>query len=79
MLLHGSFANARWRQPLADAMRATNFGLLVLDQRGHGDSEWVRPPAYGPLEYAHDLARFIAQYAPPRPFVIGHSMGGKAR
>ncbi|MGZ6252959.1 MAG: alpha/beta fold hydrolase [Candidatus Binataceae bacterium] len=76
VLLHGNSANAWWWQPLADAMRATDFRLLALDQRGHGDSEWVRPPAYGPLEYAHDLARFIAQYAPPRPFVIGHSMGG---
>ncbi|MGZ6193828.1 MAG: alpha/beta fold hydrolase [Candidatus Binataceae bacterium] len=76
VLLHGNSANAWWWQPLADAMRATDFRLLALDQRGHGDSEWVRPPAYGPLEYAHDLARFIAQYTPPRPFVIGHSMGG---
>ena len=76
VLLHGNSANAWWWQPLADAMRATDFRLLALDQRGHGDSEWVRPPAYGPLEYAHDLARFIAQYAPPRPFVVGHSMGG---
>jgi len=76
VLLHGNSANAWWWQPLADAMRATDFRLLALDQRGHGDSEWVRPPAYGPLEYAHDLARFIAQYAPPRPFVVGHGMGG---
>ena len=76
VLLHGNSANAWWWQPLADAMRATDFRLLALDQRGHGDSEWMRPPAYGPLEYAHDLARFIAQYTPPRPFVIGHSMGG---
>jgi pimeloyl-ACP methyl ester carboxylesterase len=57
-------------------MRAADFRLLALDQRGHGDSEWVRPPSYSPLEYAHDLARFIAECAPPRPFVVGHSMGG---
>ena len=76
VLLHGNSANAWWWQPLADAMRATDFRLLALDQRDHDESEWVRPPAYGPLEYAHDLACFIAQYTPPRPFVIGHSMGG---
>lgn len=82
VLLHGNSANAWWWQPLADAMRAADappladFRLLALDQRGHGDSEWVRPPKYGPLEYAHDLARFLAEYAPPRPFVVGHSMGG---
>jgi pimeloyl-ACP methyl ester carboxylesterase len=76
VLLHGNSANAWWWQPLAAAMRAADFRLLALDQRGHGDSEWVRPPAYGPLEYAHDLARFIAECAPPRPLVVGHSMGG---
>jgi len=76
VLLHGNSANAWWWQPLAEAMHAADFRLLALDQRGHGDSEWVRPPAYRPLEYAHDLARFIAECAPPRPFVVGHSMGG---
>jgi pimeloyl-ACP methyl ester carboxylesterase len=82
VLLHGNSANAWWWQPLAETMRAADFRsradfrLLALDQRGHGDSEWVRPPVYGPLEYAHDLARFIAECAPPRPFVVGHSMGG---
>jgi pimeloyl-ACP methyl ester carboxylesterase len=76
VLLHGNTANAWWWQPLAEAMSAEDFRLLALDQRGHGDSEWVRPPAYGPIEYAHDLANFIAEYAPPRPFVVGHSMGG---
>ena len=76
VLLHGNSANAWWWQPLADAMRAADLRLLALDQRGHGDSEWIRPAAYGPLAYAHDLARFIAECAPPRPFVAGHSMGG---
>ena len=76
VLLHGNSANAWWWEPLAAAMRGAEFRLLAIDQRGHGDSEWVRPPAYGPIEYAHDLARFVAECAPPRPLVIGHSMGG---
>jgi pimeloyl-ACP methyl ester carboxylesterase len=76
VLLHGNSANAWWWQPLADAMRTADLRMLALDQRGHGDSEWIRPPAYNPLAYAHDLARFIAECAPPRPFVAGHSMGG---
>jgi pimeloyl-ACP methyl ester carboxylesterase len=76
VLLHGNSANAWWWQPVADAMGEADLRLLALDQRGHGDSEWVRPPAYSPLDYAHDLARFIAEYAPPRPCVAGHSMGG---
>ena len=76
VLLHGNSANAWWWQPLAEAMSATDCRLLALDQRGHGDSEWVRPPAYNPLEYARDLARFIAELRRRVRFVAGHSMGG---
>jgi pimeloyl-ACP methyl ester carboxylesterase len=57
-------------------MRAADVRMLALDLRGHGDSEWVRPPAYSPLNYADDLARFIDQMKFDRPVVIGHSMGG---
>jgi pimeloyl-ACP methyl ester carboxylesterase len=59
VLLHGSSANAWWWQPLARAIDGDRFRLLALDQRGHGDSEWVRPAAYTPDDYAGDLARFI--------------------
>ncbi len=76
VLLHGNSANAWWWQPLADAIDNTQFRLLALDQRGHGDSEWVRPPAYTPDDYAHDLSRFIQASRLDRPIVVGHSMGG---
>jgi pimeloyl-ACP methyl ester carboxylesterase len=59
VLLHGNSANAWWWRPLADSLDAARYRLLALDQRGHGDSEWVRPSAYTPDEYAGDLARFI--------------------
>jgi len=59
VLLHGSSANAWWWQPLARAIDGDRFRLLALDQRGHGDSEWVRPAAYTPDDYAGDLARFL--------------------
>src|SRR5262249_62123328 len=51
--------------------------LPARDQRGHGDSEWMRPPAYTPVEYAHDLAAFLKKVvANDDAFVVGHSMGG---
>ncbi len=77
VLLHGNSANAWWWEPVARATRA-EFRLLALDQRGHGDSEWARPPAYSPLDYARDLARFAEHAAAGRekPIVVGHSMGG---
>src|SRR5579859_3220624 len=76
ILLHGNSANAWWWQPLADSFANTQFRLLALDQRGHGDSEWVRPPAYTPDDYARDLSRYIQALRLVRPIVAGHSMGG---
>jgi pimeloyl-ACP methyl ester carboxylesterase len=76
VLLHGNTANAWWWQPMAAAIDAKRFRLLALDQRGHGDSEWVRPPAYAPDDYAGDLERFIGAAGLVRPIVVGHSMGG---
>jgi pimeloyl-ACP methyl ester carboxylesterase len=79
IVLHGATANAWWWAPMARAI-SPELRLLALDQRGHGDSDWVRPSAYAPADYAGDLARFIEQVAPgagdARPIVVGHSMGG---
>jgi pimeloyl-ACP methyl ester carboxylesterase len=77
ILLHGNSANAWWWEPVSSEI-APEYRLLALDQRGHGDSEWARPPAYSPSDYASDIARFVAHVtanAEP-PVVVGHSMGG---
>ncbi len=77
VLLHGNSANAWWWEPVARAI-SPQFRLLALDQRGHGDSEWVRPPAYTPADYGDDIARFLdhAIHGTETPIVAGHSMGG---
>ena len=77
VLLHGNSANAWWWDPVARAT-APEFRLLALDQRGHGDSEWARPPAYSPGDYARDLTRLVehASSGREKPVVVGHSMGG---
>jgi pimeloyl-ACP methyl ester carboxylesterase len=77
ILLHGNSANAWWWQPVARAI-APGYRLLALDQRGHGDSEWARPVAYSPVDYANDLARLVAHVASntEKPLIVGHSMGG---
>jgi len=77
VLLHGNSANAWWWEPVAREM-PSQFRLLALDQRGHGDSEWIRPAAYTPADYAHDLVGFLRRVvgADDRPVLVGHSMGG---
>jgi len=77
ILLHGNSANAWWWEHVARVI-APEYRLLALDQRGHGDSEWVRPAAYSPSDYANDIARFVAHSTTgaEKPLVVGHSMGG---
>jgi pimeloyl-ACP methyl ester carboxylesterase len=79
VLLHGNSANAWWWEPVAASMPA-DVRLIALDLRGHGDSEWVRPAAYSPHEYADDLSRALEAIARPgdAPLAAGHSMGGLA-
>src|SRR5262249_624455 len=76
ILLHGNSANCWWWQWVAEEL-PKDLRLLALDLRGHGDSQWVEPPAYKPHDYAADLAGFIGEEVPGEgPIVVGHSMGG---
>jgi pimeloyl-ACP methyl ester carboxylesterase len=75
VLLHGVTANAWWWEDFARHLPA-DFRLLALDQRGHGDSESVRPPAYSPADYAHDVGRFLDFCGVKDAVIVGHSQGG---
>jgi pimeloyl-ACP methyl ester carboxylesterase len=77
LLLHGNTANAWWWAQMTAAMPAA-YRLVAIDLRGHGESEWVCPAAYGPANHADDLARLIETLGLERPIVAGHSMGGIA-
>jgi len=74
LLLHGGAAHVHWWDDVAP--RLTPFGrVLALDFRGHGLSQWARPPIYGPTAYVADLIKFIEQLK-TRVILVGHSMGG---
>ncbi len=75
LLLHGGSAYAHWWDFVAPAL-AENFRVIALDQRGHGDSDHVTPPAYGTRQYLADLQQFIATLGLHKPVLMGHSMGG---
>jgi pimeloyl-ACP methyl ester carboxylesterase len=78
LLLHGNCANAWWWRPMAEALAVANLRLLALDLRGHGNSQWVRPPAYAPTDYADDVVRLIEGARAEGAIAVGHSMGGIA-
>lgn len=75
ILLHGATANAWWWEDFARQL-PVDLRLMALDQRGHGDSEWVSPPAYSPADYADDIERFLAFCGLNDTVIVGHSQGG---
>lgn len=75
VMLHGGSAYAHWWDFVAPAL-AEDFHVFALDQRGHGDSEHVHPPAYGTRHYLEDLRQFIIALGLHKPILMGHSMGG---
>jgi pimeloyl-ACP methyl ester carboxylesterase len=73
--LHGGAAHAHWFDKVTPAF-ADRFHVLSLDQRGHGESQWAEPPAYGTRDFTGDLLELMDRLGWARMTVIGHSMGG---
>src|SRR5205814_465104 len=45
-LLHGGAAHAHWFDAVIGGLGG-RYRVISLDQRGHGESQWATPPAYG--------------------------------
>lgn len=74
VLLHGNSAHARWWDLLALALEG-EYHLVALDQRGHGESGWPRPPAYRTEDFVEDLLVLLDTLELGKVTLIGHSMG----
>jgi pimeloyl-ACP methyl ester carboxylesterase len=81
LLLHGGGQTRHaWRHTADLIARLGRVGYAV-DQRGHGDSEWMANGAYGFTDYAADarvLADTLAERSGTRPVAVGASLGGIA-
>ncbi len=81
VLLHGGGQTRHaWRKTAEDIARAGHTAY-ALDQRGHGDSDWIGSGAYTFHHYAADvrvMAQTLAQRSGQKPAVIGASLGGIA-
>lgn len=74
LLLHGGGAHTHWWDGVAPLLAA--YGrTIALDFRGHGESEWARPPVYGPPAYVRDVVALIKTLG-TKVVLVGHSMGG---
>lgn len=81
LLLHGGGQTRHAWSRTARRLAQEGWHAVALDQRGHGDSEWVADGAYAFSDYGLDaaaVARKIAEERGAPPVVIGASLGGIA-
>jgi pimeloyl-ACP methyl ester carboxylesterase len=81
LLLHGGGQTRHAWLRTAQAIAAAGMTAYAVDQRGHGDSEWIESGAYGFDDYAadaHALAEELAERHGSRPAAVGASLGGMA-
>jgi pimeloyl-ACP methyl ester carboxylesterase len=75
LLLHGGAAHAHWFDAVAAALGDRRH-VVALDQRGHGESAWARPPAYATADFAADIVGLLDRLGWRSAVLVGHSMGG---
>ncbi|MDX5443151.1 MAG: alpha/beta fold hydrolase [Hymenobacteraceae bacterium] len=75
MILHGLFGTLDNWQSMAKRF-AEHYHVYLVDMRNHGRSGHSHDFDYNLM--AEDLLEFVNDHQLEQPYVIGHSMGGKA-
>jgi pimeloyl-ACP methyl ester carboxylesterase len=81
VLLHGGGQTRHAWRATAERIARAGMTAYAVDQRGHGDSEWVSNGAYGFADFAADagvISDELHRRGGARPIVIGASLGGIA-
>lgn len=81
LLLHGGGQTRHAWRKTGDLIARLGRTAYAVDQRGHGDSEWVKDGAYSFPDFAADartLADTLAARSGVRPVAVGASLGGIA-
>jgi pimeloyl-ACP methyl ester carboxylesterase len=81
LLLHGGGQTRHAFGGTAEQLANAGWTAVVLDQRGHGDSEWVKDGGYTAMDFASDAiavsTELTRRYGKP-PVLVGASLGGMA-
>lgn len=76
LCLHGNSSHRGIWRLVAQELR--EYRSVLLDLRGHGDSDHVSPPAYNPEHHADDIAAVVARLIDPPYAILAHSAGALA-
>lgn len=81
LLFHGGGQTRRAWDMTARRLAGEGLRAITVDQRGHGESEWVRSGNYTFAHFAEDVAAVVRQVAEKfhaAPSAVGASLGGLA-
>ncbi len=81
VLLHGGGQTRYSWDAAAESIARQGHVVYCLDQRGHGESEWVPSGNYDFTDYAKDLvavSQLVAERHGVQPVLVGASLGGLA-
>ncbi len=76
VMLHGALQTAHSWDEVARVL-AADYHILVLDQRGHGDSDWAPDGDYKIEAFQKDISGFVEGLKLGPFILIGLSMGGR--
>ena len=76
IMLHGIGRIAHQFDHLAPHFQS-NYHVIAIDMRGHGDSSWAADGAYLVEDYVKDLEAFADQLKLGRMVLLGNSTGGR--
>ena len=76
LMLHGNSQQAHSWDFVSLAL-SNHYHSIVLDQRGHGDSDWAPGGDYSVEAQQKDLDAFVQALSLNNFNLIGHSMGGR--
>lgn len=70
-------STATWQHPdIGPALRAAGHGTLAWNFRGQAHTTFGADTELSPRVIVEDLARLVRHVAPPRPVLVGLSIGG---
>jgi len=74
---HGGGQTRHAWSKAGERLSAMGWRAIMLDLRGHGESEWPESGDYRLQRFAADLVA-VADAIGPRPHIVGASLGGRA-
>lgn len=76
LLLHG-FAQTCHSWDFVALGFSDDYRVIVLDQRGHGDSDWAADGDYSPETQQNDISAIVREIGLEKFTLMGLSMGGR--